>query len=75
MSEHPAHRAEDRLRDGLAKGVNAPETSSGSTGFRSQNRFTDPATRKKTGAWWTRQLRGPYCPVVSREMLRSDDRR
>ena len=44
MSEHPAHRAQDRLSDGLAKGVNAPETSSGSTGFRSQNRFTDPAT-------------------------------
>ena len=43
MSEHPAHRAQDRLSDGLAKGVNAPETSSGSTGFRSQNRFTDPA--------------------------------
>ena len=38
-------------------------------------RFTDRATRKATGAWWTRQLQGPYCPVVSREMLRSDDRR
>ena len=32
-------------------------------------RFTDRETRRRTGAWWTRQLRGPYCPVVSREML------
>ena len=32
-------------------------------------RFTDRATRRRTGAWWTRQLRGSYCPVVSREML------
>jgi hypothetical protein len=27
-------------------------------------RFTDAATRKQTGAWWTRKLLGPYCPVV-----------
>ncbi len=33
-------------------------------------RFTDRATRRRTGAWWTRQLQGPYCPVLSREMLR-----
>jgi hypothetical protein len=32
-------------------------------------RFTDRATRKATGAWWTRQLQGAYCPVVSREMV------
>jgi predicted DCC family thiol-disulfide oxidoreductase YuxK len=32
-------------------------------------RFTDRATRRRTGAWWTRRLQGPYCPVVSREML------
>jgi predicted DCC family thiol-disulfide oxidoreductase YuxK/heme exporter protein D len=28
-------------------------------------RFTDLPTRRRTGAWWTRQLQGPYCPVVS----------
>jgi predicted DCC family thiol-disulfide oxidoreductase YuxK len=33
-------------------------------------RFTDRPTRRQTGAWWTRQLQGPYCPVISREMLR-----
>jgi hypothetical protein len=27
--------------------------------------FTDFATRRKTGAWWRRQLVGPYCPVLS----------
>ena len=32
-------------------------------------RFTDWKTRRATGAWWTRRLQGPYCPVVSREML------
>ncbi len=32
-------------------------------------RFTDRTTRRETGAWWTRQLQGPYCPVLSREML------
>jgi predicted DCC family thiol-disulfide oxidoreductase YuxK len=32
-------------------------------------RFTDFATRRKTGAWWRRELLGPYCPVLS---LRTD---
>jgi hypothetical protein len=32
-------------------------------------RFTDWKTRRSTGAWWTRQLQGGYCPVVSRDML------
>jgi hypothetical protein len=27
-------------------------------------RFTDAATRKQIGAWWTRKLLGLYCPVV-----------
>jgi predicted DCC family thiol-disulfide oxidoreductase YuxK len=27
--------------------------------------FTDFATRRKTGAWWHRELLGPYCPVLS----------
>jgi len=27
--------------------------------------FTDFATRRETGAWWRRQLVGPYCPVLS----------
>jgi hypothetical protein len=26
--------------------------------------FTDAAQRKQNGAWWTRKLLGPYCPVV-----------
>lgn len=29
--------------------------------------FTDPATRKRTGDWWTRKLIGIYLPPVSRE--------
>jgi hypothetical protein len=33
-------------------------------------RFTDWPTRRRTGAWWRRDLRGPYCPIVSRNMLR-----
>ncbi len=33
--------------------------------------FTDPATHRKTGAWWRPELKGLYCPVLSREMLRS----
>jgi lipase maturation factor 1 len=32
-------------------------------------RFADRETRRRTGAWWTRQVLGPYCPAVSREML------
>ena len=27
--------------------------------------FTDFATRRETGAWWRRELLGPYCPVMS----------
>lgn len=27
--------------------------------------FTDAETRKKDGSWWTRTLKGLYCPVVS----------
>ena len=33
-------------------------------------RFTDAATRKRTGAWWRREEAGLYLPVISREMLR-----
>ncbi len=28
-------------------------------------RFSDGATRRKTGAWWQRTLRGVYCPTIS----------
>jgi predicted DCC family thiol-disulfide oxidoreductase YuxK len=28
-------------------------------------RFTDPATRRATGAWWRRTPRGLYCPVLT----------
>ncbi|HSS43957.1 MAG TPA: lipase maturation factor family protein, partial [Thermoanaerobaculia bacterium] len=31
--------------------------------------FTDADTRRRTGAWWRREPRGLYCPVLSREML------
>jgi len=27
--------------------------------------FTDAATRRRTGAWWRREYRGPYCPVLT----------
>ena len=27
--------------------------------------FTDLATRRRTGQWWRRELRGPYCPELS----------
>ncbi len=30
-----------------------------------QYRFTDFATRRKTGAWWQREYRGEYCPPLS----------
>jgi predicted DCC family thiol-disulfide oxidoreductase YuxK len=33
-------------------------------------RFTDWPTRRSTGAWWRRELQGPYCPIMSRDMLR-----
>ena len=29
--------------------------------------FTDAATRRATGAWWRRDLRGLYCPVLTLE--------
>jgi hypothetical protein len=32
-------------------------------------RFTTPAERRETGAWWARRELGLYLPVVSREML------
>jgi lipase maturation factor 1 len=32
--------------------------------------FADHETRRRTGAWWRRELLGLYCPVVSRQMLR-----
>ena len=28
-------------------------------------RFTDAATRRSTGAWWRRERRGLYCPVLT----------
>ena len=28
-------------------------------------RFSDPATRRKTGAWWVRTRTVPYCPVLT----------
>jgi hypothetical protein len=31
--------------------------------------FTDPATRKRTGEWWTRKLVGDYLPPVSLDTL------
>ena len=34
-------------------------------------RFTDSAARRATGAWWQRQEKGLYCPILSRDMLRS----
>jgi predicted DCC family thiol-disulfide oxidoreductase YuxK len=27
--------------------------------------FTDPATRRRTGAWWRRELKGEYLPPIS----------
>jgi hypothetical protein len=29
--------------------------------------FTDAATRRRTGMWWRRELRGLYCPVLTLE--------
>jgi hypothetical protein len=34
-------------------------------------RFTNPAERRATGAWWKREAKGLYLPVLSREMLRA----
>jgi hypothetical protein len=28
-------------------------------------RFTDPATRRRTGEWWRREFKGEYCPALS----------
>ena len=28
-------------------------------------RFTDPGARRREGAWWRREWRGPYSPVLS----------
>jgi hypothetical protein len=33
-------------------------------------RFTSVPERRATGAWWKRDLKGLYCPVLSRDMLR-----
>jgi hypothetical protein len=33
--------------------------------------FTSLAERKRTGAWWQRQLKGEYLPPISLEMFRS----
>ena len=33
--------------------------------LRYEYRFTTAAERKETGAWWKRELRGEYFPVVS----------
>jgi predicted DCC family thiol-disulfide oxidoreductase YuxK len=30
-----------------------------------QYRFTTPAEKRNTGAWWSRELKGPYTPAVS----------
>ncbi|HEY6931577.1 MAG TPA: lipase maturation factor family protein, partial [Thermoanaerobaculia bacterium] len=35
-------------------------------------RFTDSAARRATGAWWTREPKGLYLPVLNRDMLRVD---
>ncbi|HTL29499.1 MAG TPA: lipase maturation factor family protein [Tepidisphaeraceae bacterium] len=32
--------------------------------------FTTAEERKQTGNWWKRELRGLYCPVISRDQLR-----
>src|ERR1051326_6379294 len=31
--------------------------------------FTDIATRRATGAWWKRELKGEYCPPISTNMF------
>ena len=33
--------------------------------------FTDPAERRRTGAWWRRELRGGYFPAVSLQDFRA----
>jgi predicted DCC family thiol-disulfide oxidoreductase YuxK len=34
--------------------------------------FTDSSTRRLTGAWWSRESVGLYCPVLSKEILRGE---
>jgi hypothetical protein len=36
-------------------------------------RFTDAATRRRTGQWWSREPAGLYCPVLSRDLLESQE--
>jgi len=31
--------------------------------------FTDIATRRRTGQWWTREFKEIYCPILSLEQL------
>ena len=35
--------------------------------------FTDPAERRRTGAWWRRELRGEYFPSVSKQDFRTSE--
>jgi hypothetical protein len=37
-----------------------------------QYRFTDSATRKKSGDWWRRERLGMYCPALSLQSLRRE---
>jgi hypothetical protein len=34
--------------------------------------FTNRSERRATGDWWRRQERGPYLPVISKDMLREE---
>jgi len=43
VSEHPAHRAQDRLGSDSTPTQSLAENTYGTGGFRAQNRFTDPA--------------------------------
>jgi MinD-like ATPase involved in chromosome partitioning or flagellar assembly len=43
VPEHPAHRAQDRLGNGAAPTPGSAENPYSTSGFRAQNRFTDPA--------------------------------
>ncbi len=35
--------------------------------------FTDPAARRENRSWWRREAKRLYCPVLSREMLRTSE--
>jgi len=37
--------------------------------------FTDRATRRETGAWWRRELKGEYLPVLSLRAQRRQDQK